>query len=45
MTDLVASDTFRRALSQSGFSQLKLKNPLFIEQAANISFIKIDHDA
>ena len=47
MTDLVASDTFRRALSQSGFSTpAEVKELTYLlEQAANISFIKIDHDA
>ena len=47
MTDLVASDIFRRALSQSGFSTpTEIKELTYLlEQSANIEFIKIDSNA
>ena len=47
MTDLVASDIFRRALSSSGFSTpAEIKELTYLlEQSANIEFIKIDSNA
>ena len=44
MTDLIASDFFRRSLSQSGFSTPAEVRELtyLLEQAADVSFIKID---
>jgi peptidyl-prolyl cis-trans isomerase D len=47
MTDLVASDIFRRALSQSGFSTpAEIKELTYLlEQSADVEFIKIDSNA
>jgi peptidyl-prolyl cis-trans isomerase D len=47
MTDLVASDIFRRALSQSGFSTpAEIKELTYLlEQTADVEFIKIDSNA
>lgn len=47
MTDLVASDIFRRALSQSGFSTpAEIKELTYLlERSADVEFIKIDSNA
>ena len=47
MTDLVASDIFRRALSSSGFSTpAEIKELTYLlEQSADVEFIKIDSNA
>lgn len=47
MTDLVASDIFRLALSQSGFSTpAEIKELTYLlEQSADVEFIKIDSNA
>lgn len=47
MTDLVALDIFRRALSQSGFSTpAEIKELTYLlEQSADVEFIKIDSNA
>ena len=47
MTDLVASDIYRRALAQSGFSTpTEIKELTYLlEQSANVEFIKIDSNA